>query len=343
MSGPARRLGGRDVGYARGVRPASVRLCSGLLVMGVAGCNVLFGLDPIDRGDTGDAGDAAGADAALDASPDDPDGDGVRGAADNCPTVANPRQHDEDRDGRGDPCDPCPIGGGDADLDADGDGVGDGCDRNPDRFDCLAWFDSFTRDSRGAYVFGPDGRFGAWTVAAGQLRQEAPGADRALILTSGGLLEPTVLTRGVVGAFSETGTAFGLGAWAPASTLPVGAEFPTGCLGGAQQGPNGEADATVTASTGTLQLLASATLGVRLTSDVTFALTVESAGDKRASMTLGGAGGAAATAGPPSACGPGDRAGLRTRNLAAQFDYLLVTSTCATSAPCTCPPPVFPD
>ena len=37
----------------------------------------------------------------------DPDGDGVCGAQDNCPDVANPNQSDGDGDGLGDACDPC--------------------------------------------------------------------------------------------------------------------------------------------------------------------------------------------------------------------------------------------
>ncbi len=47
----------------------------------------------------------------------DPDGDGIAGAADNCPEVPNPGQEDEDGDGLGDVCDTC--------TDTDGDGFGD--------------------------------------------------------------------------------------------------------------------------------------------------------------------------------------------------------------------------
>lgn len=82
----------------------------------------------------------------------DPDGDGVCGAEDNCPNVANADQADQDSDGLGDGCDACPIDPdddidgdglcGDVDNcvgvvnpsqeDFDGDGVGDLCDACPD-------------------------------------------------------------------------------------------------------------------------------------------------------------------------------------------------------------------
>jgi hypothetical protein len=159
-----------------------------LLGLLVAACNPIFGLDEVTPGradaDATDAPDAVGLDGpAIDADDLDPDGDGVVGAADNCTTVANPRQHDEDGDGRGDPCDPCPLGGGAADLDSDSDGVGDGCDRNPDRFDCVVWFDSFTRDTLARYQTGPSASYGQWVIdtATGVVRQMNPVHDRALL------------------------------------------------------------------------------------------------------------------------------------------------------------------
>jgi hypothetical protein len=107
------------------------------LVIVLAGCNNLLGLDPTL------------ADSA------DSDRDGVLDLEDSCPGLANPDQADADGDGIGDRCDPspdgltCPAGtrtGGDADgngiddgcedcgdraLDEDSDGVPDGCDRCP--------------------------------------------------------------------------------------------------------------------------------------------------------------------------------------------------------------------
>ena len=79
---------------------------------------------------------------------DDPDGDGLRGDADNCRTTPNADQHDRDGDFLGDACDACPDGpwvddwDGDGvcdpdncisvfnpdQTDSDGDGLGDACD-----------------------------------------------------------------------------------------------------------------------------------------------------------------------------------------------------------------------
>lgn len=86
------------------------------------------------------------ADVGADAPPDDPDGDGVATAVDNCPGRANPAQYDEDGDAIGDECDPCPLLRplGDVQSDLDGDGVGDACDPNPGTAgDRLVLFDSF--------------------------------------------------------------------------------------------------------------------------------------------------------------------------------------------------------
>ena len=73
---------------------------------------------------------------ASDAPVVDTDGDGIRDAVDNCPTVQNPNQHDEDGDGLGDACDLCPAAPGGANTDSDGDDLGDACDPSaqPDEY-----------------------------------------------------------------------------------------------------------------------------------------------------------------------------------------------------------------
>jgi hypothetical protein len=62
----------------------------------------------------------------------DGDGDGIPGALDNCPGVANTDQADADGDGVGDVCDLCPLVADPDQLDTDGDGAGDECDVCPE-------------------------------------------------------------------------------------------------------------------------------------------------------------------------------------------------------------------
>ena len=71
----------------------------------------------------------------------DPDGDGLTGAADNCPFTHNVSQADTDGDGVGDACDRTPGNGGGNTGDTDGDGVPDASDNcpqapNADQADC---------------------------------------------------------------------------------------------------------------------------------------------------------------------------------------------------------------
>ncbi len=86
--------------------------------------------------------DAATRDGVM--AKDDPDGDGIESALDNCALVANADQHDEDTDAIGDACDPCPIESNPTPTDPDGDGVADGCDPHPMAAgDKLVVFESF--------------------------------------------------------------------------------------------------------------------------------------------------------------------------------------------------------
>jgi hypothetical protein len=119
-----------------------------LLLMGLAACNPLFGLQ-----------ETILIDATLVA---DQDGDGVLDVSDNCPAIANTAQLDIDADLVGDACDPCSFQFSetfDRDMDgiapstdncpdalnanqtdADADGVGDLCDPNSSRADRLRCF-----------------------------------------------------------------------------------------------------------------------------------------------------------------------------------------------------------
>ncbi|HET8944746.1 MAG TPA: thrombospondin type 3 repeat-containing protein [Dehalococcoidia bacterium] len=62
----------------------------------------------------------------------DPDGDGILGVFDNCPTAANPGQEDGDADGDGDACDNCPATSNADQSNIDGDAMGDACDPDDD-------------------------------------------------------------------------------------------------------------------------------------------------------------------------------------------------------------------
>ncbi len=95
----------------------------------MAGCNLVFGLDP-PAGDDDGGGDVD-ADTRPDGPPGDRDSDGIGDFVDNCPADANTDQHDEDEDATGDVCDNCPHMANEGQSDAaDGDGVGDICDPN---------------------------------------------------------------------------------------------------------------------------------------------------------------------------------------------------------------------
>ena len=71
-------------------------------------------------------------DANGDGIPDeDPDGDGICDACDNCPDDNNPGQADFDNDDVGDYCDWCPATADSTNAESDGDTFGDVCDNCP--------------------------------------------------------------------------------------------------------------------------------------------------------------------------------------------------------------------
>jgi hypothetical protein len=102
------------------------------LVLALAGCNAVLGVDKTSK-----------------APPLDTDGDTVADADDNCPGDPNLDQNDVDGDGIGDICDNCPlVANPDQTADYDHDGVGDRCDPHPVMVaDCLILLDTFADPS----------------------------------------------------------------------------------------------------------------------------------------------------------------------------------------------------
>jgi thrombospondin type 3 repeat protein len=159
------------------------------VVVLLAGCNAVLGLDPTVTDQTSDR-----------------DGDGIADDLDNCPDFASTDLTDTDGDGLGDPCDPCswpsdPARDDDGDgaataadncpgvagaqTDGDGDGVGDACDPQPGKHDKLRCFTDFSADPAGiAALFGVAGD---WTVDLSRLAHD--GIDAYLFATVGGLAD----------------------------------------------------------------------------------------------------------------------------------------------------------
>jgi hypothetical protein len=147
------------VGACRRTVPACVEGVFGVCVPGMAQPETCNGLDDNCDGfaDNIDA-DADGANDCVDCAPADPsihpgapelcngaddncdglvdehagvvdeDGDGLPGACDVCPAIANPGQADQDQDGVGDVCDNCPSVPNPGQQDVDADHLGDACD-----------------------------------------------------------------------------------------------------------------------------------------------------------------------------------------------------------------------
>lgn len=154
--------------------------------------------DDDDGGDTPDdatddaTDDAIPIDAMPDADPNDPDGDGVLGDEDNCPTLPNPMQWDEDGDARGDDCDPCPMYASGSALDSDGDGIGDACDPRPGAPDRRLRFEGFrsgmadpTWTLDGAVMFGE----GYVEITGGSLLLPIMSTTEATLVAGGTFLE----------------------------------------------------------------------------------------------------------------------------------------------------------
>lgn len=135
----------------------------------------------------------------VDAAPDG-DGDGVADAADNCPGVANTGQYDEDDDGLGDVCDNCPHVDNADQTNADGDGVGDACDPYPEEGDdVIVFFDGFAAPTRAAGWAAGTGA-DTWTQASGRMRQTATDREQKILFWNGVADDEVVVDVGVLTA-----------------------------------------------------------------------------------------------------------------------------------------------
>ena len=314
----------------------------------LAGCNQIFGLEPIGAGDDGDVlrdgggGDAT--DASPDANPDDVDGDGVGNGIDNCVVTPNATQDDEDADGIGDRCDPCPDLVGSGGENVDGDGVGDDCDYDRVGRQCIAWFDGFERDSLEHYRGGVTGH---WVLdpTARALVQDQASALNTMLVTNQDFDEPWVRTSGTVLGRGTVpiGEPYAVGLWLRAD--PPSVSLPDGCIAALNQS-DGAGEITglylrrvVNGIAGSLD---GTQIGVELTGGAPFAIASDdAAGTVEANATLGAV--TASVAALEVCRNRVGGAGFRTHRLAVQFFYLMVTApspACPPApSPCACPPP----
>src|SRR5262245_27172515 len=163
----------------------------------VAGCELVFS----PGAPVGDAAIDAADDGDTDGNPD-PDGDGLIGAADNCPTVFNPDQADEDGDAIGNPCDICPIDGDPTPDDVDNDGVGDACDPSTGVQHRIAAFHGFD-DPAELGLFSQAA--GTWQIANGVLLNDSATIDSIVMSNLSVNGDLTVVTSFAVDAAMDPG------------------------------------------------------------------------------------------------------------------------------------------
>ncbi|MBA3539478.1 MAG: hypothetical protein H0T79_07590, partial [Deltaproteobacteria bacterium] len=87
-----------------------MRIAAFAALVGLVGCDTVFGVEPLTPPALPDAADCTGL------TSNDEDGDQILDGCDNCPMISNPTQEDTDTgvpDGIGDACDPDPTRSGD--------------------------------------------------------------------------------------------------------------------------------------------------------------------------------------------------------------------------------------
>lgn len=303
------------------------------LAVALAGCNLIF---PPGKQVPGDAGPA---DASEDAAPD-LDHDGVPDAIDNCRDVANPNQHDEDLDSFGDACDNCPQVANPDQANADaasGDTLGDACGDVPTTVDCIALFAGFG-DAAG---FEPVR--GTWTIDQDSIVQSEVDTGQALLMSTVTIPDGLVYTYAHAGALAGAPAANNIGVWGHAS-YAAPATYPDGYLAEAHypQPPGDQTYASASVVTNDMPTglgMATAVVpqhALRPADDVAVALDMRSTLGWAASVGVAGSGAGHGFAAAPITAG---RIGLRTNQISARFDYVLVFTQPASGV---CLPGVFP-
>jgi hypothetical protein len=183
------------------------RLAAATAVVGLAGCELVFGVDTAEP----PAIDATVDAKPIDGPPGDVDGDGIPDGIDVCPSFFDPSQHDEDGDLVGDPCDGCPHQFDPSQVNFDGDDLNDACDDASPRVDCIVHFDGFRVDNTGWMH-----PIGDWVIDGDSMVQTDPTTMQGRLLSVAAYTDPLVV---VSGRFVQLGdiSARNVGVWAHAT------------------------------------------------------------------------------------------------------------------------------
>jgi hypothetical protein len=259
-----------------------------------------------------------------DANLPDGDSDGVPDATDNCPGAANADQANEDGDTHGDVCDNCPHVPNADQANADADGVGDSCDPHPGPGDAIVLFDGFNGATRAA-AWTVAGGADTWTVSGGKMHQSATTREEKVLYYNGlPLTTPTIdvlMTATNIPPSTDANDNF--------RTISVVNELQAGGGGGFTARLAAVEDKILSASFAYVMTMADGgtdygnfnyTNGALATTPYFLRTTVDAA-QQTVSVLFTGGGGTTADQGAIPA---GGAIGLRTVNVAADYDYIVV-------------------